>query len=986
MTTLRKKLIEVSLPLEAINAASAREKSIRHGHPSTLHLWWARRPLAACRAVLFAQLVDDPSAWPEFFPTEEDQVRERERLHAIIKEMVPWKATNNELILGKARYEIARSLARGRGESPPPRNDSEAVLDYLARHAPPVCDPFCGGGSIPLEGQRLGLRAQGSDLNPVAVLVSKATCEIPPKFANRPPVNPDRDPHVAWKGAQGLAEDIRYYGWWMREQAESRIGHLYPKVRITKAMAADRDDLKPYVGQNLTVIAWLWARTVASPDPMMSGAHVPLASSFVLSSKGGKESIVVPKVDRSRRTYRFAIKAAVKANEKAGVKGVAIGRTELAQARTGTKAGRGANFTCLVSGAPVSGDHIKAEGMAGRMDARLMAVVAEGKRARVYLDPSERMEELARTVEPKWSPEGGVPERLTGGTCYGYGLTTWGDLFTDRQLVALTTFSDLVAEAREKVLSDARDVFEKDGPAANWLQDTARLAEGGIGAQAYADAVATYLGLVLDRSIDRGSTVCSWDSSPKMEALRNTYSRQAIPMTWDFAEGNPFSSSSGNWMNNVNWTRKAISTSAGRHGDACVIQQDAAGSTRLATGAIVATDPPYFDNIGYADLSDFFYVWQRRTLRNIWPDLFRRVLVPKSEELVATPYRHGGKKKAQRFFMKGIGKALANMHASARNDFPVTIFYAFKQSEVAKEGLTSPGWATFLQAVFEAGYVIDGTWPVRTELVKKIIAIDANVLASSIVLVCRKRSPDAPVITRRTFVAQLRATLPDALANIRAGGVGPVDVAQASLGPGMGVFTAAAKVLEPDDAPMTVRTAIALINQIRDEISGEEATGYDADTRFCIDWFEAFGLDEGKSGDAIGMALAYDIGLDELERAGVIIARGGSARLLSRGELPDDWDPSTDKRLTDWECAQHLSRVLESPAGGITAAAKLYANMPPERGEAARMLAYRLYDICERKDRAAEAQVWNMLAREWPALEAAAAEIERNPQPGRLSL
>ena len=418
MTTPRKKLIEVSLPLEAINAASAREKSIRHGHPSTLHLWWARRPLAACRAVLFAQIVDDPSAWPEEFPTEKDQSRERERLHGIIKEMVPWNATNNELILGKVRYEIARSIARGLGETPPPRNDSKAVLDYLAKHAPPVCDPFCGGGSIPLEAQRLGLRAQGSDLNPVAVLVSKATCEIPPKFANRPPVNPDRDRHVAWKGAKGLAEDIRYYGRWMREQAESRIGHLYPKVQITKSMAVDRDDLEPYVGQDLTVIAWLWARTVASPDPMMRGKHVPLASSFILSSKKGKEAVVVPEVDRARMTYRFTIKAAVKADNKLGLKAIEIPSDELAQARIGTKAGRGANFTCLVSGAPVSGDHIKAEGMAGRMDARLMAVVAEGKRARVYLDPSERMEEVARTVEPKWSPEGSVPKRLTGGTAF----------------------------------------------------------------------------------------------------------------------------------------------------------------------------------------------------------------------------------------------------------------------------------------------------------------------------------------------------------------------------------------------------------------------------------------------------------------------------------------------------------------------------------------------------------------------------------------
>ena len=366
MTVHRKKLIEVSLPLKAINAASAREKSIRHGHPSTLHLWWARRPLAACRAVLFAQLVDDPSAWPEEFPTEKAQALERKRLHEIIEEMVPWKATHDERVIGRARYEIARSLARGRGEAPPTENNARAVLDYLARHAPPVCDPFCGGGSIPLEAQRLGLRAHGSDLNPVAVLISKATCEIPPKFAGRAPVHPDVDRTGGWDGASGLAEDIRRYGKWMKDEAESRIGHLYPKVRITEAMADCRDDLRPHAGKDLTVIAWLWARTVVSPDPLMRASHVPLVRSFVLSSKKGKQAIVTPTVDHGSRTYRFAVKTS------------GIAPDEYARAGKGTKAGRGSNFTCLVSGAPISGDHVKAEGMAGRMHARLMAVVAKG--------------------------------------------------------------------------------------------------------------------------------------------------------------------------------------------------------------------------------------------------------------------------------------------------------------------------------------------------------------------------------------------------------------------------------------------------------------------------------------------------------------------------------------------------------------------------------------------------------------------------------
>lgn len=964
MTTRRRKLIEVSMPLEAINKASAKEKSIRHGHPSTLHLWWARRPLAACRAVLFAQLVDDPSSWPEEFPTQDDQERERTRLHRLIAEMVPWEATNDEAILNKARFEIARSIARGRGDEPPAPGDPDAILAYLAQNAPPVCDPFCGGGSIPLEAQRLGLRAHGSDLNPVAVLVSKATCEIPPKFAGRPPVNPERSALGTWRGAQGLAEDIRYYGNWMREQTEARIGHLYPKVRMTKAMAVEREDLKPYVGRELTVIAWLWTRTVASPDPTMRGTHVPLANSFILSSRKGGEVIVAPIVDPKQRSYRFAVKCG-------GIDSHAVGR-----AKKGTKAEGAGNFACLMTGAAIRGEYIRREGRAGRLGIQLMAVVAEGSRGRVFLEPSRRIEEPARGATPNWKPDVTFFQQALGFRVGNYGMSKWSDLFTARQLVALTTFSDLVAIARETVTADA--IASGMGRAGE------RLTNGGRDAEAYADAVATYLGIAIGRATDFWNVNATWQPSG---FVAHAFTRQAIPMVWDFAESNPFSPGSGNWVGTgVGWVARVVDGWTATPTLTAIIQQDAASETNLVQEAVIATDPPYYDNIGYADLSDFFYVWQRKALREVWPSLFRRISVPKDEELVATPGRHGGTEAAERFFMDGMARALRNMHQAGTDEFPIAIYYAFKQAEVTKEGLTSPGWATFLQAIFDAGFAVDGTWPVRTERSARSRAIASNALASSIVLVCRKRPTDATALTRRQFMARLRAKLPDALTTIRTGGIGPVDMAQAALGPGMGVFTTAARVLEPDDTAMTVRTAIALINQVRDEISGEEATSYDADTRFCIDWFDAFAFDEGDSGDAITMAHAYDIGVGDLETAGVFNAQGGRARLLQRSELAEEWDPRKDSRLTDWECAQHLARVLESPDGGIDAAARLYAKMDSDRSDSARMLAYRIYDICERKGRAQEAQTWNMLAQEWPAVEAAAAELGDGRESGPLEL
>ena len=636
--TYKKKLIEVALPLEAINIASAREKSIRHGHPSTLHLWWARRPLAAARAVIFAQMVDDPSAHPDIFPTEKKQEKERQRLFGIIEELVKWENTTNETVLQQARDEIWQSWRYTCAENAGHPRAKELFDRY---RLPAFHDPFAGGGALPLEAQRLGLESYASDLNPVAVLINKAMIEIPPKFAGRPPVNPEArrklDASGSWLGATGLAEDVRYYGQWMRDEAEKRIGHLYPKIEVTADMTKDRADLRPYVGRKLTVIAWLWARTVKSPNPAFAHVDVPLASTFMLSTKAGKEAYVEPVIEDGG--YRFTVK---------------VGKPkDLEGAKNGTKLSRGANFRCLISGAPMAGDHIKSEGKAGRMGARLMAIVAEGDRGRAYLAPTPEMEAIALTAQPTWKPETPLPADMRSHWTPPYGLTTYGDLFTPRQLVALTTFSDLVQEVRERVKCDAIQ--------AGVVDDGESLARGGGGAAAYADAVGVYLAFSIDKGSDYWSTVCTWHSSK--ELIRNTFGRQAIPMSWDYVETNIFSDSSGNVSSGIEWAQKAI----------CMFPAAAVGfgaqsdaqTQDISVDRVVSTDPPYYDNIGYADLSDFFYVWLRRSLKPVFPELFATLAVPKAEELVATPYRHGSKQKAETFFLDGMTQAMHRLAEQA---------------------------------------------------------------------------------------------------------------------------------------------------------------------------------------------------------------------------------------------------------------------------------------------------------------------------------
>jgi len=937
MTTYKKKLIEVALPLEAINKASAREKSIRHGHPSTLHLWWARRPLAAARAVIFAQMVDDPSSYPDLFPTEKEQEKERKRLFKIIEDLVQWENTNNEAVLQAARDKIWESWRRTCAENADhPRAKELFDRDKL----PAFHDPFAGGGSLPLEAQRLGLEAYASDLNPVAVLINKALIEIPPKFAGVPPVNPKSRVEGAlrvWRGAEGLAEDVRYYGQWMRDEAERRIGHLYPKVKVTEEMAKNRPDLEPYVGHELKVIAWLWARTVKSPNPAFADVDVPLTSTFVLSSKPGSEAYVQPIVDGA--TYRFEVRT---------------GSFQRSTALHGTKSGgSGTSFRCLVSGVPITFEYIRSEAKCGRMGVRLLAVVAEAEGRRVYLSPTPEMEHMIRDLDPVDAPDTDLPVRALGFRIQEYGMTKWKDLFSPRQLLTMMTFSDLVQKVREKVIADGQNVMTGG--------DAKGLLEGGLGLSAYADAIAVYCALAVDKIADYNSSLVVW--SPTRNQAKSTFARQALPMVWDYAEVNPFAGAAGDIAVSVEGISRVLEKlPCAPSGHA--LQKDATIQSVTAS-KVVSTDPPYFDNIGYADLSDYFYVWLRRSLKETLQGLFATVTVPKADELVATPYRHGSKEKAETFFLTGMTRALQQVAELAHESFPVTIYYAFKQAESrGDEGVGSTGWETFLSAVIQAGFAVTGTWPVRTERKNRSVGLGTNALASSIVLVCRKRSGSSRIGTRREFLVALKDELPRALAYLQRANIAPVDLAQAAIGPGMAVYSRYAKVVDAAGNPLSVGEALSLINQVLDEVLAEQEGEFDSDTRWALAWFEQYAFTEGEYGDADTLSKAKNTSVEGMVQAGIVESKRGKVRLLRPSELPANWDPSSDKRLTAWEIVHHLVRALEQ---GEEKAADLVRELG-SRAEVARDLAYRLYSICERKKRASEALSYNSLVQSWPEI------------------
>lgn len=935
---VKRKLIEVSIPLEVINEQSAREKSIRHGHPSALHLWWARRPLAAARSVLFAQLVDDPSSFEEEY--REDALSqgvpmgdvdewvdnhiaaERARLHQLMKDISDWDNLGDEALWGRAREEILKSTDG---------------------NPPPIVDPFAGGGSIPLEAQRLGLEAHASDLNPVAVLINRAMIEIPPKFANRRPVHPNAESRTTWAGAQGLAEDVRRYGAWMRDEAQHRIGHLYPNAQLED-------------GSSAPVIAWIWARTVTCPNPAC-GIEMPLVRSWWLGKKKGKEAYVVPRVENGR--VEFSIGHDPGAGPSAGEDGT-VGRL---------------GAQCVACRTHVDLKYVRSEGRAGRIGGRLMAVVAQGRRTRTYVAPNQEHENAQNMDRPASVPSGVIPDQAPSFRVQAYGFANYSDLFTARQLTALTIFSDLVGQARDRVLEDAMAAGAERGSS---------LADGGTGALAYADSIATYLGFCVSRLTDYMSSLTTWASNPQMEILRNLFARQAIPMAWDFAEGNPFANSSGSLSKMLSAITRSIDLFSGSAGGK-VEQADAA--SRSYSNMLISTDPPYYDNIGYSDLSDFFYVWLRRSLRKIHPDLFGTMLVPKDEELVANPYRHGGKIGAQEFFEHGFNDVFARARESASAEYPITVFYAFKQSETGKEGTASTGWETLLEGMVKNGWQITGTWPMRSERTGRMLSVGTNALASSIALALRPRSEGAGITDQRTFRDQLLEELPGRLYEMQQGTIAPVDLPQAAIGPGMAIYSRYDRVLQADGSSLTVRQALQMINGVLDEVLNEQENDFHPETRWCVKWYAQNGFAPAPYGTAETLASAVNTSVAGLARSGAVEAGGGKVKLLAPDELPSNYRPDLDNVVTLWEVTLQAATALTREGEGIDTAGTVIALADGRIDRhAVKELAFLVFSLAEKRKDSATAQLLNALATSWPEITAAAERFTRNPPQHQATL
>lgn len=946
-----KKLIEVALPLAEINDASAYDKMPGIGaHPKSIHHWWARLPLPVARAILFASVINDPSESINELLADEKRVKKAQTEYVKRKKVWDSKKLDrdkcieagldvqeleiepsvNSILIENRREELFQVI-RGLMEKKPHQNlnyfkIARQLIDQSCEgRLPEVLDPFTGGGSIPLEAQRLGFKAHGRDLNPVPALLTKATIEYPAKYFGAPAVNPSDCCRQDWIGAQGIAEDIKYYGDWILCEAKKKIGTYYPDAKITSEMVADRSDLIPYEGQELPVISWIWARTIPSPNPAFQSCEVPLVTTFWLSRKKGKEAYVEPII--SGLNYEFKVRVGCPENK------------EIVKA--GTKKHRG-DFQCILSGSPIPSRLIKEFGKSNKFSYRLMAVVADGGRKRIYLDPDKYQQECAKCPDLS-----GQLQRveLPSNSQYSapplYGLNFYSDLFSERQLLALITFSDLITQARLKALSDGAT-------------------------EDYADALATYLAFAVDRLADFNCSLSTWKSTGEQQM--HLFGRQAIPMAWDFCEANVLGDGAICWKNSIKYLQQGIGVTPildSLVGE--VKQQDAAMTRWDKHSLIISTDPPYYDNVPYADLSDFFYIWLRRSLKTIHPDLMSTMQTPKREELVAAPHRHGGDKNlAKNHFEGGFRNAFGGMLDAIDPRFPLTVYYAMKQSE-GDEG-TNSGWATMLQGLIDSGFQITATWPVRAAQDWRMRSMGSNALANYVVLACRKKNSNALIATRKEFVHSLTIELPPSLSELQQSNIGPVDFFQAALGPGMGIFSRFAKVVEADGSRMSVGEALRCINEEVSLFLDNQTGELDPWTRFAVAWFSQNAFCSADFGIADNLARSNNISVQGVVDAGILESSTGNVRLLRWNELDQGWTPEEDDRLTIWEITHYLIKELEDDSGGGELGASSIVKKIGGLAEDVRKLTYQLFNICEQNKWADLALNYNQLISAWPNL------------------
>ncbi len=817
---------------------------------------------------------------------------------------------------GPERAELLRMVERlVPPDGNPPDADTLAEANAILMKAtggdpPTVFDPFCGGGSTLVEAQRLGLPAAGSDLNPVPVLITRVLTELIPQVAGRPPLvaDPARlGMKVTGGPLDGFLADCRHYAERVREKVWAEIGHLYPEP--------------PGGG---TVIAWLWARTVTCPNPACR-AIAPLVSSFWLSKKKGALTWIEPTGLGPGKPVRFEVNA--------GTAGPPVQRTVK---RTGG--------TCLVCNQPIGFPYVRTEGKANRLGVQLLALVIDSLVGRRF-DPPSATDLRTDVARPSGAPEVLLSPNPRDLKTPNYGYNTVADLFTNRQLVALGAFADAVSEMPALV--------EQDG-----------------GDPKLAVAVATVLGLCVSKMAMNHSTQGRFEpvTNSSNGGIHPAFSRQALPMVWDFAELNPFSGSAGDWIAQFNSLARGLRTLPTAAPPARSFQSDArTAAVNLVLPMIVATDPPYFAQIGYADLSDYFYVWLRRTLSPVHPDLFATVATPKADELIADPYRHGGSiSEATKYFVEGFTNTFRSLASAASPTLPMLVVYAHRQEESDADGVaSSTAWDAMLSAIIAAGLRIVGTWPIHATTTNRQIGQGTNSLASYMVLVCRPQEARAKPTDRQGFVAALHAELPRAIRKLQEGDISTVDLGPAAIGPGMAVFSRFSRVIEPSGGSMTVGAALSLISQVSAEVLDEFVGDLDKETRWAMTWFKDHGFEPGTFDDAEKLFKRTDTSLEALTRAGIATGAKGKVVLTLRDRLPDHWDPDTDRHLTVWEVTQHLVKRLTS-AGGEQAAADLLRKCR-RWGDAARDLAQWLA-AASLNSRPAEALDLDALVTSWSEL------------------